>query len=71
MPPFGELRTDNGTVWLLRIWKLRELEKANLTGAEQSSEHNGNGLHRSTTKASTKTSTGKIIMRGFFSLEHV
>lgn len=53
-------------IWLLRIWKLRQLEKESLAA-----DHSPDGLQRITTKTSTKTSTGKIILRGFFSLEHV
>ncbi|KAL2760043.1 hypothetical protein ACRALDRAFT_2038769 [Sodiomyces alcalophilus JCM 7366] len=60
------------SIWLLRVWKLRELEKADLTAQERrAAEEDDDVVARATSRRSTKTSRPRMILRGFLSLSHV
>ncbi|KAM0322549.1 hypothetical protein ACHAQA_009396 [Verticillium albo-atrum] len=60
------------SIWLLRVWKLRQLENADLLAeAQRIAEADDSGMTRIPTHRTSRTSTGRMVLRGFLSLRHV
>lgn len=60
------------SVWLLRVWKLRQLENADLLAeAQRIAEEDAGDVTRIPTHRTSRTSTGRMVLRGFLSLRHV
>ncbi|KAG7126912.1 transporter MCH2 like protein [Verticillium longisporum] len=60
------------SIWLLRVWKLRQLENADLLAeAQRTAEEDAGDVTRIPTHRTSRTSTGRMVLRGFLSLRHV